>query len=35
MAVFAGLAFPGAALATTGGPVTSEFETGLTAGVGL
>jgi virginiamycin B lyase len=35
MAVFAGLAFPGSALATTGGPVISEFETGLTAGVGL
>ena len=35
MAIFASLAVPGAALATTGGPVISEFETGLTAGVGL
>jgi virginiamycin B lyase len=35
MAIFASLAFPGAALATTGGPVISEFETGLTSGVGL
>ena len=35
VAIFASVAFPGAALATTGGPVISEFETGLTAGVGL
>jgi streptogramin lyase len=35
MAIFASLAFPGAAFATTGGPVISEFETGLSSGVGL
>jgi streptogramin lyase len=35
MAIFASLAFPGSALATTGGPVISEFDTGLTLGVGL
>ena len=35
LAIFAAVAFPGAAFATTGGPVISEFETGLTSGVGL
>jgi hypothetical protein len=35
MAIFTSIAFPGAARATTGGPVISEFETGLTSGVGL
>jgi hypothetical protein len=33
--VFTSLAFPGAARATTGGPMISEFETELTSGVGL
>jgi virginiamycin B lyase len=35
MAIFASLAVPGAALATPGGPVISEFETGLESDVGL
>jgi streptogramin lyase len=35
IALCAAVLFPGSALATTSGPVISEFETGLTSGVGL
>jgi streptogramin lyase len=35
IALCAAVLFPGSVLATTSGPVISEFETGLTSGVGL